>query len=144
MLLKTEQNMGKPWNNESVEKWWACGRHVRQKELAPIRSEREGAPHDARGHTVDTQVVNRSCVRRPDTSSSVAFPGQTRAGFHPKSHKKSNPRRYHVGRSRRVHNVCKPNAGSVPEGAELEKRGDVDGRPLTPKRTPPRRNQSKD
>jgi len=28
--------MGKPWNNESAEKWWACGRHVRQKELAPI------------------------------------------------------------------------------------------------------------
>ena len=33
-LLKTE-HMGKPWNNESAEKWWACGRHVRQKELAP-------------------------------------------------------------------------------------------------------------
>jgi len=31
-LLKTE-HMGKPWNNESAEKWWACGRHVRQKEL---------------------------------------------------------------------------------------------------------------
>jgi len=38
--------MGKPWNNESAEKWWACGRHVRQKEGA--RSEREGAPHDAK------------------------------------------------------------------------------------------------
>jgi hypothetical protein len=34
LLLKTE-HMGKPWNNESAEKWWACGRHVRQKELAP-------------------------------------------------------------------------------------------------------------
>jgi hypothetical protein len=27
LLLKTE-HMGKPWNNESAEKWWACGRHV--------------------------------------------------------------------------------------------------------------------
>jgi hypothetical protein len=33
LLLKTE-HMGRPWNNESAEKWWACGRHVRQKELA--------------------------------------------------------------------------------------------------------------
>ena len=46
-LLKTE-HMGKPWNNESAEKWWACGRHVRQKELATLRA-RKGAPHDARG-----------------------------------------------------------------------------------------------
>ena len=45
-LLKTE-HMGKPWNNESAEKWWACGRHARQKELAP--SAKDGAPHDARG-----------------------------------------------------------------------------------------------
>ena len=22
------EHMGKPWNNESAEKWWACGRHV--------------------------------------------------------------------------------------------------------------------
>jgi hypothetical protein len=29
------QQRKKPWNNESAEKWWACGRHVRQKELAP-------------------------------------------------------------------------------------------------------------
>jgi hypothetical protein len=37
LLLKTK-HMGKPWNNESAEKWWACGRHVRQKELAPKKN----------------------------------------------------------------------------------------------------------
>jgi len=60
--------MGKPWNNESAEKWcgWARGRHVRQKELARSVRRREGAraPH-ARGRR------GRSCVRRPETSSSV-------------------------------------------------------------------------
>ena len=37
LLLKTE-HMGKPRGitSHSTEKWWAvCGRHVRQKELAP-------------------------------------------------------------------------------------------------------------
>jgi hypothetical protein len=42
-LLKTE-HMGKPWNNESAEKWWACGRHVRQKELAPSAKVRRTTP----------------------------------------------------------------------------------------------------
>jgi hypothetical protein len=36
--------MGKPWNNESAEKWWACGRHVRQKELAPSAKVRRTTP----------------------------------------------------------------------------------------------------
>ena len=43
LLLKTE-HMGKPWNNESAEKWWACGRHVRQKELAPSAKVRRTTP----------------------------------------------------------------------------------------------------
>ena len=45
---------------------WARGRHVRQKELARSVRRREGArtPH-ARGRR------GRSCVRRPETSSSV-------------------------------------------------------------------------
>jgi hypothetical protein len=40
--LKTE-HMGKPWNNESAEKWWACAAAIA---CAPegARSEREGAP----------------------------------------------------------------------------------------------------
>jgi hypothetical protein len=50
LLLKTE-HMGRPWNNESAEKWWACGRHVRQKELAPSAKVRAARRQ-------------RSCVRR--------------------------------------------------------------------------------
>ena len=46
-LLKTE-HMGKPWNNESAEKWWACGRHVRQKELAPSAKVRRTTPEVVR------------------------------------------------------------------------------------------------
>jgi hypothetical protein len=38
------EHMGKPWNNESAEKWWACGRHVRQKELAPSAKVRRTTP----------------------------------------------------------------------------------------------------
>jgi hypothetical protein len=47
LLLKTE-HMGRPWNNESAEKWWACGRHVRQKELAPSAKVRRTTPEVVR------------------------------------------------------------------------------------------------
>jgi hypothetical protein len=40
--------MGKPWNNESAEKWWACGRHVLQKELAPSAKVRRTTPEVVR------------------------------------------------------------------------------------------------
>jgi len=40
--------MGKPWNNESAQKWWACGRHVRQKELAPSAKVRRTTPEVVR------------------------------------------------------------------------------------------------
>ena len=50
-LLKTE-HMGKPWNNESAEKWWAYGRHVRQKELAPsAKVRRHPGVLDVRGRS---------------------------------------------------------------------------------------------
>ena len=43
LLLKTE-HMGKPWNNESAERWWAYGRHVRQKELEKVTPQPLGWP----------------------------------------------------------------------------------------------------
>jgi hypothetical protein len=44
--------LGKPWNNESAEKWWACGRHVRQKELAPsAKVRRHPGVLDVRGRS---------------------------------------------------------------------------------------------
>ena len=59
LLLKTE-HMGKPWNNESAEKWWACGRHVRQKELAPSAKVRRTTPEVVRAKLVPI----RRCVNK--------------------------------------------------------------------------------
>ena len=59
-LLKTE-HMGKPWNNESAEKWWACGRHVRQKELAPSAKVRRTAPEVVRAPPRHLLVRRRCC-----------------------------------------------------------------------------------
>jgi hypothetical protein len=44
--------MGKPWNNKSAEKWWTCGRHVRQKELAPSAKVRRTTPEVVRAPPV--------------------------------------------------------------------------------------------
>ena len=58
-LLKIE-HMGKPWNNESAEKWGM------RPPCAPegARSEREGAPHDARGRACQRAPPRHLLVRR--------------------------------------------------------------------------------
>jgi hypothetical protein len=56
--------MGKPWNNESAEKWWTCGRHVRQKELAPSAKVRRTTPE--RGRARAARVGGRDRDRAGD------------------------------------------------------------------------------
>ena len=63
LLLKTE-HMGKPWNNESAEKWWACGRHVRQKELAPSAKVRRTTPEVVRAPPRHLLVRRRCCASK--------------------------------------------------------------------------------
>ena len=56
--------MGKPWNNESAEKWWACGRHVRQKELAPSAKVRRTTPEVVRAPPQHLLVRRRCCASK--------------------------------------------------------------------------------
>ena len=138
-LLKTE-HMGKPWNNESAEKWWACGRHVRQKELATLRARRCAARRqrscvrpknlrDSRSFGTEPQTVCKPCKPR---NSLVALWGCTLEHVQPPPHPRHRRVRGHEGhevhppsnrpRGRRARAGAPPGSTRASRGARTTRR----------------------